>query len=111
MNVSLASMGMLRTITMSEQGDAFIGLVFPCIGCPAWQLIQDEVRERVERLEGVRRVRVKVLWDAPWKKEDIPREVRERIRSHGYQIDPLDAGVARTPGLSPAPVFEIHPLP
>ena len=35
MNVSLPDMGMVRRITVSTEGDVDVGLVFPCVGCPA----------------------------------------------------------------------------
>ena len=43
MNVSLPDMGMVRRITVSEDGDVDVGLVFPCVGCPAWDLIQNDI--------------------------------------------------------------------
>ena len=36
MNVSLPDMGMVRRISVSDMGDVDVGLVFPCVGCPAW---------------------------------------------------------------------------
>jgi len=54
MNVSLPDMGMVRRITVSEDGDVDVGLVFPCVGCPAWDLIQNDIKRSVGALAGVR---------------------------------------------------------
>lgn len=90
MNISINEMQMVRGIEISPEGDVEIGLAFPCIGCPAWTMMQNDVREAVAAVEGTRSVKVAVRWDAPWRKSDLSQTARERIRSFGYQIFPMD---------------------
>jgi metal-sulfur cluster biosynthetic enzyme len=40
------------------------------MGCPAMEMIQDDIRERLLRLEGVERVDIEVVWES-WSREDI----------------------------------------
>ncbi len=90
MNVSLNEMGMVRSTEISPEGDVTVGIVFPCIGCPAWTMIQSDIKEIVATVPGVRSVKVQVLWDKPWSKSDLSQATREHIRSFGYQIFPMD---------------------
>ena len=60
MNVSLPDMGMVRRVDIDAEGCVDVGLVFPCVGCPAWDLIQAELKQTVGEVAGVSRVKVKV---------------------------------------------------
>lgn len=90
MNISIVEMKMVRGVDVSDGGEVVVGLAFPCIGCPAWTMMQNDIKEAVGELEGTRSVRVDVRWDEPWRKDDLSSSARERIRSFGYQIFPLD---------------------
>ena len=86
MKVSLREMGMLHRVEVGEDGCVEVGITFPCIGCPAFDLIQADIKRAVSALEGSRTVRVKVDWDAKWRREDMADSARERARTHGYSI-------------------------
>lgn len=86
MGVNLADMGMLRRIDVSDEGDVEIGLIFPCIGCPAYELIKADIRKTAATVDGVRSVKVKIDWDENWDKSDMAESARERARVHGYVI-------------------------
>ncbi len=84
MNVGLYDMGMIRRVDVSDDGAVVVGMVFPCIGCPAWHTLQQEMAEKVKTVEGVRSVKVKIEWDAVWKRNDMSKEARERAGTYGY---------------------------
>ncbi len=86
MNVSLPDMGMVRRVDIDAQGVVNVGLVFPCVGCPAWDLIQAELKQTVGEVEGVSRVKVKIEWNHEWNRNDIAPEARIIAREHGYCI-------------------------
>lgn len=90
MNISINDMQMVRSIEISPDADVAVGIVFPCIGCPAWTMMQNDIKEAVASLPGVRSVRVQVQWDEPWRKSDLSPAARKHIRSFGYQIFPMD---------------------
>ena len=86
MNVSLPDMGMVRRVDIDDDGLVDVGLVFPCVGCPAWDLIQAELKQTVGAVEGVSRVKVKIEWNHEWSRNDIAPEARIIAREHGYCI-------------------------
>ena len=86
MNVSLPDMGMVRRITVSTEGDVDVGLVFLCVGCPAWDLIQNDIKRSVGGLEVVRSTKVRIEWQHELSREDIVPEARLIAREHGYCI-------------------------
>ena len=86
MGVGLNDMGMISRIDINQAGEASIGIVFPCIGCPAWTLIQDNIKTAVGQLEGVESVTVQVEWDKPWTRDQMSDKARSRAQTHGYRI-------------------------
>ena len=85
-NVSLTEMEMLRDIDISSDGDVEVSIAFPCMGCPAMTMLKEQVRHQVSRLEGVKKIIVKVDWAAQWDRSEMSERAREYAQSHGYQI-------------------------
>jgi metal-sulfur cluster biosynthetic enzyme len=56
------------------------------VGCPAWDLIQNDIKRSVGGLEGVRSTKVRFEWQHEWSREDIVPEARLIAREHGYCI-------------------------
>ena len=86
MGVGLNDMGMINRIDVDADGQADIGIVFPCIGCPAWTLIQDNIKTVVMQIEGVSSVIIKIEWDKPWSREKMSDKARAHAQTHGYRI-------------------------
>ena len=85
-NVSLHDMGMIRGVDAKDDGSVEVKLVFPCIGCPAWTLIQNDIKSALLAVDGVDKVTVKVDWDQDWSREDMSSAAREHAGAHGYRI-------------------------
>ncbi len=86
MGVNLHDMGMLRGIRIDADGDVDVSIVFPCVGCPAYELIRQDIRSSVGAVDGVKDVRIKVDWSESWNKTDMAESAVERAKIHGYVI-------------------------
>ncbi len=86
LNVNLHDMGMVRRVEVFDDGKVEVGLVFPCVGCPAWDLIQNDIKKVVTPLDGVNRVKVNVEWQHQWNRGDITPEARLIAKEYGYVI-------------------------
>ena len=77
--VSLVDLGLIRGVSV-EGRTARITLTYTCMGCPAMEMIQDDVRERLLQVEGIDRVNIEVVWDQ-WTGRDIsPRGLMQLRR-------------------------------
>ena len=85
-NVPLTEMGMLSKVELDECGDVDVSLVFPCLGCPVFTMLKESVRKQVQRVEGVREVRVKVDWEARWDRTMMSERAKEYAAKSGYRI-------------------------
>ena len=86
MGVSLIDMGMVTEVRVDASGKASIGLVFPCVGCPAFEVIQHDAKQAALGVEGVKDARIKLDWSAAWSKSKMSDAARDRAKSHGYVI-------------------------
>lgn len=85
-NVPLTEMGMLSRVDLADDGDVDVSLVFPCMGCPAFTMLKENVKQQVRRVDGVRDVRVRVDWDAKWDRSMMSERAKEYAAKSGYRI-------------------------
>lgn len=82
---SLVDLEMVVDVAV-EDGRARIELTYPCLGCPAYTMIQDDVREAATGVPGVAEARVEVVWEPGWSKADLAPEVRDRVQRWGVGL-------------------------
>ena len=70
--VSLIDLGLIRGIEV-DGFTAKIKLTYTCMGCPATDMIQDDIRERLLRMEGIEEVEIEEVWDS-WSRKNISKE-------------------------------------
>ncbi len=79
--VSVVGMGIVREVNAEEQG--FVIKITPTFsGCPAMQVIEDEVEACVRDL-GAHHVRVEVALSPPWSSEWISEKARQSLKEFG----------------------------
>ena len=79
--VSLVDLGLIRGIEV-DGSRAHIKLTYTCMGCPAMDMIQDDVRERLLEMSGVEEVDIEVVWPT-WSKRDITPLGRKQLKEVG----------------------------
>ncbi len=83
--VSLVEMGMVYDVA-AEDGAVAVEMTYPCLGCPAYDMIQDDVRGRLRAVDGVDDVAIDVVWEPAWSKRRLSAAVREKIRAAGTDV-------------------------
>lgn len=83
--VSIVEMGMVYDVY--EDGETVtVEMTYPCMGCPAYQMIQDDIRECLLDVDGVTAVDIEVVWDPVWSKERLDEAVQEKLQASGTAI-------------------------
>lgn len=67
--VNIYDLGLIYSVEVSENGECSVTMTFTSPACPIAGAILNEVNYRVDNVEGVTDVMVKVTWDPPWSKE------------------------------------------
>ena len=63
--IDIVDLGLIKDITISDDGKVAVNMVLTSQICPMVSHLTEQIRRRVEGLQGVREVEVKVL-DEPW---------------------------------------------
>ena len=85
MPVNLVDLGLIYAID-ERDGVVEVDLTFTAMGCPASDFILDDVRERLLREDGVREVRVKVVWNPPWTTARMTQAGRDALEAWGLAV-------------------------
>jgi metal-sulfur cluster biosynthetic enzyme len=79
--VSVVDLGLVRGVEI--RGDAVVVEVTYCsLGCPCIELIEDDIRERLLRLDDVEQVEVREVFDH-WSRRDISARGLKLLRAGG----------------------------
>jgi metal-sulfur cluster biosynthetic enzyme len=85
MPISLVDLGVIYGID-ERDGVVDVDLTFTAMGCPASDFIIEDVRERLLREEGVREVRVNVVWNPPWTSARMTQAGRDALEAWGLAV-------------------------
>jgi len=85
MPINLVDLGVIYGVTESD-GVVEVDLTFTAMGCPASDFILDDVRERLLREDGVREVRINVVWNPPWTVARVTEAGRDALESWGLAV-------------------------
>jgi metal-sulfur cluster biosynthetic enzyme len=79
--ISLVDLGLIRGVKV-EGSKAKIKLTYTCMGCPAMDMIQDDVSDRLLEMEGIDEVDIEVVWET-WSRKDITPLGRKQLKDVG----------------------------
>jgi metal-sulfur cluster biosynthetic enzyme len=85
MPVSLVDLGVIYRVE-EHDGSVEVDLTFTAMGCPASEFILEDVRERLLQEEGVREVRINVVWNPPWTAARLTEAGRDTLESWGLAV-------------------------
>lgn len=83
--VSLVEMAMIYDVKEVD-GSITVEMSYPCMGCPAYDMIQNDIKSCLTVLEGVETVEIEVVWEPVWSKEMLTDDVREKMRESGISL-------------------------
>jgi metal-sulfur cluster biosynthetic enzyme len=85
--VSVVDMGLILTVDYdASQHAARLRITYTAMGCPAMDMIQDDIRARLLHERGVDRVDIDVVWDPVWTGRRLSQSAREAMRELGISV-------------------------
>lgn len=79
--ISLVDLGLIRGVEIEDRV-AKIKLTYTCMGCPAMDMIQEDVEERLLQMDGIDEVDIEVVWET-WSRKDITPLGRKQLKGVG----------------------------
>lgn len=83
--MSLVDLGLVYGVTRKGEY-VHIRITFTAMGCPAMDMILDDIRSRLSQVPGVREIEIEIVWDPPWNKSRISEYGRELLTSWGIAV-------------------------
>jgi metal-sulfur cluster biosynthetic enzyme len=85
--VSVVDMGLIVSIDYDAATHAAqLKITYTAMGCPAMDMIQDDIRARLLREPGVAAVTIEVVWDPVWTHRRLSQSARESMRALGLSV-------------------------
>ncbi|HIE34620.1 MAG TPA: DUF59 domain-containing protein [Campylobacterales bacterium] len=63
---NLVDMGLIYDVDIDNENRVIVKMTLSTRGCPLHQMMQQWVKEAVEKIEGVKEAKVEIVWDPPW---------------------------------------------
>ncbi len=85
MPVSIVELGMVYAV-QAEGETVTVEMTYPCMGCPAYDMIQEDVREAARSVDPIEQVEIEIVWDPVWSKDMLAPEVRDQLGDWGIAV-------------------------
>lgn len=76
--LSIVDLGLVYEVRV-EDGQVAIKMTLTAPGCPLHGTIAQSVKREVEKLPGVEKATVQVVWEPPWTPERMTAEAKRRL--------------------------------
>jgi len=77
--VNIFDLGLIYRIDIAANGDVAVDMTLTAPACPVAGMMPRLVEDAVRQVEGVGEIRVELVWDPPWTKEQMTEEARLQL--------------------------------
>ncbi len=74
--VNIYDLGLIYKIDVADNGDTVIDMTLTAPNCPAVDFIVEDVRQKVESVEGVTSATVNIVFEPEWDKDMMSEEAK-----------------------------------
>lgn len=86
MPVSVVDLGLVYGLEL-EDDKAIIDMTLTYSGCPARELILDDVEQAAESVDGIGDAEVRLVWSPNWSMDLVTEEGKDALRDFGLSFD------------------------
>jgi metal-sulfur cluster biosynthetic enzyme len=76
LGISVVDLGLIYAIEIDPKGNVEIRMTLTSIGCPLFNLIADPIKEKVEKIKGVKSAHVDLTFEPPWNMDKMSPEAK-----------------------------------
>ena len=74
--VNVYDLGLIYKIDVSDNGEAVLGMTLTAPNCPAADFIMEDIRQKVESVEGVTTATINLVFEPEWDKDMMSEEAK-----------------------------------
>lgn len=83
--LSIVDLGLVYGVRVEDEV-ARVDVTFTSIGCPAIEMIVEDIHTEVAAVPGIDSVEVEVVWGPPWTKDKITDRGRRVLVAYGVVV-------------------------
>lgn len=77
--VNIYNLGLIYKVDVKEDGDVDLDMTFTAPSCPAAEFMLEDVRQKVEGLEGIKSCNVNIVFEPVWDQSMMSEEARVEL--------------------------------
>lgn len=77
--VNIYDLGLIYKVDLKDTGDVDIDMTFTAPSCPAADFILEDVRQKVDTVDGVRNATVNLVFEPVWDQSMMTEEARVEL--------------------------------
>ncbi|MBE6311114.1 MAG: DUF59 domain-containing protein [Bacteroidales bacterium] len=74
--VDVYSLGLIYNIDVQENGNVRIDMTLTAPSCPASEFLMEDIRMKVESVEGVKNLDIQLVFEPEWNKDMMSEEAK-----------------------------------
>ena len=74
--VNVYDLGLIYKIDVTDEGDVTIDMTLTAPNCPAADFIMEDVRQKIESIDGVRTATINLVFEPEWDKDMMSEEAK-----------------------------------
>ena len=74
--VNVYDLGLISKIDLQDDGEAVVDMTLTAPNCPAADFIMEDVRQKIESVEGVSAATVNLVFEPEWNKDMMTEEAK-----------------------------------
>ena len=74
--VNVYDLGLIYKIDVADSGDTTIDMTLTAPNCPAADFIMEDIRQKIESVEGVKSATVNLVFEPEWDKDMMSEEAK-----------------------------------
>ena len=74
--VNVYDLGLIYKIDVSDNGEAVLDMTLTAPNCPAADFIREDIRQKVESVEGVTTATINLVFEPEWDKDMMSEEAK-----------------------------------
>jgi metal-sulfur cluster biosynthetic enzyme len=78
--VNIVDLGLIYNIAI-DKDNVKVRMTLTTMGCPAHAYLMHQVQTEIEKIPGVKKAEVEIVWDPPWTPDKMNPEARKRLES------------------------------
>jgi metal-sulfur cluster biosynthetic enzyme len=83
--VNIVDLGLVYSVEIDDDS-VKVKMTLTTVGCPAHAYLMHQVQTEIEKIPGVKKAEVEIVWDPPWTPDKMNPEAKKRLEAGQEQV-------------------------